>query len=405
MRRQRARSRGGGKERWVGSVARPMVEPPRVLVLHNRYRIEGGEERSVELQVRALARAGVEHRLLERRSADEGRARAATALLRGGGSEREIAAAVRELRARVVHAHNMQPLIGPRGLAAARAAGARVVLHLHNARLFCAIGVASRDGGPCFRCRGRLTLPGLVLNCRGSLPEAAVYATALSLHQPLVLETVDRFLAPSRWAAGQLAQLGVPADRLESLPHYLPDTAFARRSRAGDGRYALVVSRLSPEKGVDVAIEAAARAGVPLKIAGAGPAAAELTALARRLSAAVELVGRVAGERLARLRAGAGVLLMPSRYHEFSPFAALEAMAAGVPVIASRLGGLPELIGAERCLAPNDPGTLAAHLEALWGAPEKRRAEGEALIARARERHAEERYVRDLLGVYERLTG
>src|SRR5215210_416562 len=196
---------------------------PRVLLLHNRYRIEGGEERSVALQLAALRRA-----------------------------------AVRELGVDVLHAHNMQPLFGPRGLAAGREAGARVVLHLHNARLFCAIAVASRDGGPCFRCRGRFTLPGLVLNCRGSLPEAAVYATALSKQLPQVLQTVDRFVTPSRYAAGQLALLGVPADRLEPLPHYLPAEAFAERSAAARGGYALVMSRLSEEKGIDTAIEAAA---------------------------------------------------------------------------------------------------------------------------------------------------
>src|SRR3954447_18697773 len=221
----------------------------RVLLLHNRYRIEGGEERSVELQLRALRAAGVEHRLLERRSSDAGPARASAALLRGGGADEEVAAAVRELPADVVHAHNMLPLFGPRALEAARDAGARVVLHLHNARLFCAIGVASRDGGPCFRCHGRLTLPGLVLNCRGSLPEAAVYAAALSLHQPRVWRAVDRFVAPSRWAAGQLALLGVPAGRLEVLPHYLPDEDFVAGSSANQGGYALIAARLSEEKG------------------------------------------------------------------------------------------------------------------------------------------------------------
>ena len=65
--------------------------------------------------------------------------------------------------------------------------GRKVVLHLHNVRLFCATGVGERDGGPCERCRGRNTLPGLRLNCRGSLPEAAVYAAGLSLHQPKLL--------------------------------------------------------------------------------------------------------------------------------------------------------------------------------------------------------------------------
>src|SRR5215207_3277540 len=226
-----------------------------VLVVHNRYRVQGGEERSVELQLAALRRAGLAHALLERRSADLSRPQAALALVRGGREEDDVEAAVSELGADVVHVHNMLPLPGPRGLEAARSAGASVLLHLHNLRLFCAIGVAARDGGPCFRCHHRNTLPGLVLNCRGSLPEAAVYAASLARHQPLVLDTVDRFVVPSRYAAGQSALLGV-------LPHYLPAEAFAEHSRAGRGSYALVVSRLAPEKGIDTAIEAAGLTGV-----------------------------------------------------------------------------------------------------------------------------------------------
>ncbi|HEX2233413.1 MAG TPA: glycosyltransferase family 4 protein [Thermoleophilaceae bacterium] len=376
---------------------------PRVLVLHNRYRIEGGEERSVALQLEALENAGVEHRALQRSSADAGKVRAAAALLGGGDRPEEIAAAVREMRATVLHAHNTLPLIGPRGLTAAREAGARVVLHLHNVRLFCAIGVASRDGGPCFRCHGRLTLPGLVLNCRGSLPEAAVYAAALSLYQPSMVEAVDRFVAPSRYAAGQLALLGLPRERIEVLPHYLPASAFADGSAADRGGYALATGRLSQEKGFDVAIEAAGRAGVPLRIAGEGPAAAELAALGRRLDAPVELVGRLARPQLDGLVRGAAMLVMPSRYHEFSPYSALEAMAAGLPVIATQMGGLPELIGPERCLPINDPAALAARMRELWEAPERRRADGEELLARARASHSQAPFTSHLLDLYERV--
>lgn len=375
---------------------------PRVLVLHNRYRIEGGEERSVALQLYAMRAAGIEHRALDRSSAEVGRTRAATALLRGGEGSGEISRTVREAGANLVHAHNMLPLIGARGLAAAREAGAAVVLHLHNVRLFCAIGVASRDGGPCFRCHGRLTLPGLVLNCRGSLPEAAAYATALSLHQPKVLAAVDRFVTPSLYAAEQLAVLGLPRERIDMLPHYLPAADFADASAADRGGYALAVGRLSPEKGFDVAIEAAAAAGVPLRIAGEGPAATDLAALARRTRAPVELLGRVARADVERLGRGAAMLVMPSRYHEFSPYAALEAMAGGLPVVASRLGGLPELIGPERCLPPNDVPALAARMRELWEQPERRRVEGEALLARAREAHSQDRYVTRLLALYDK---
>ena len=374
----------------------------RVLVVHNRYRLEGGEERSVELQLDALGRAGVGHALLERSSAAVSRLGAARALVQGGRDEGDVRAAAESLGADVVHAHNTLPLFGPRALEAARAAGAAIVMQLHNLRLFCAIGVAARDGGPCFRCHHRNTLPGLVLNCRGSLPEAAAYATALARHQPATIGSVDRFVTPSRWAAGQAARLGVPAERIDVVPHYLPAAAYAGESRAGDGQYALVAARLSPEKGVDTAIEAAALADIPLRVAGEGPASARLMELANLIGAPVDFVGRLDRAGMERELRGAAMLLMPSRYHEFAGYSALEAMAAGVPVIGSRLGALPELLGDERCLPPNDPHAVAARMRQLWCEPERRREEGEALIARARGGHAEEHYVERLLDVYSR---
>jgi glycosyltransferase involved in cell wall biosynthesis len=376
---------------------------PRVLVLHNRYRVRGGEERVVELHLDALRAAGLEHRALVRDSGETGAARAGVAMLRGGDDPGEVARAVRELGATVVHVHNMQPLFGPRALAAARDAGARVVLHLHNFRLFCAIGVAYRLGEPCFRCHHGRTLPGLVLNCRGSLPEAAVYANALSRQLPQVLDTVDHFVAPSRYSVGQLTRLGVPGERLDWLAHYLPDAEIASESRADAGSFALMAGRLSSEKGVETAIDAAALAGVPLKVAGDGPLASELAERARVSSAPVELLGRVSPAELARLLRDAAVVLMPSRSDESFGLSALEAMGAGVPVIATRAGALPELVGPERCVPRGDAAAMAERLRELWADPARRRAEGDELIARVRERYGRERFTSELLDLYARL--
>ena len=94
------------------------------------------------------------------------------------------------------------------------------------------------------------------------------------------------------------------------------------------------------------------------------------------------------------------MVLMPSRYHEFAPYSALEAMAAGTPVVASALGGLPELIGAEQCVPAGDLAALAARMSALWEDRELRQATGERLLARARSRHGEAEYVRRLLELY-----
>jgi glycosyltransferase involved in cell wall biosynthesis len=372
-----------------------------VIVVHNRYRFSGGEERSVELQLAALARAEVPHRLIERSSGDASRVASGLALVRGGRPD-EVVEVVREFESPVVHAHNIHPWYGPRSLLAARAAGARVVLELHNSRLFCAIAFASRDGGPCFRCRGRFTLPGLLLDCRGSIPEAVAYAAGLSLHQAKVWRAVDVFVTPSATAAEQLARLGLPRDRLRVVHHYLPDDAFAAESRAAAGSYALVLGRLSEEKGVDIAIEAAARAGVPLRIVGDGPRREELTALALRGGGEVAFLGRLGRPDVDRELRGAAMVALPSRFDEFEPYAALEAMAAGVPVLGTTLGCLPDLLGSELCVPLNDPAALAAAMRSLWDDPAARAVQGERLLAVARTRFTESRYVAELLSIYER---
>jgi glycosyltransferase involved in cell wall biosynthesis len=351
----------------------------KVLVVHNRYRYRGGEERAVDLHVAALRRAGIEVGTLEADSRQLGAVAAARSLLRGGEP-------IDARGADVVHVHNMHPSFGPRALRSAKEQGARVVLHLHNFRLFCAIATCFRDGEPCFRCRGRFTLPGLVLDCRDSLPQSAVYTTALALHQPAVLDSVDAFVTPSHYAAGQLERLGLPRERTTVVANYLPE--FADGSRAGEGSYALCVGRLSPEKGFETAIEAARLAGVPLKIAGHGPL--ELHG--------AELLGHV--DDVAALLRGAAMVLVPSVGGDVMPFAALEAMAAGVPVIASRSGSLPEVVGDEHCVPRRDPQALAAAIRALWDDSARRRRAGEEQLQRARERFAEGRYVDELLAVY-----
>jgi glycosyltransferase involved in cell wall biosynthesis len=210
-------------------------------------------------------------------------------------------------------------------------------------------------------------------------------------------------VVPSEYSREQSALLGVPGDRIDVLPHYLPAEAFADRSRAGDGGYALVASRLAPEKGIDTAIRAATLADIPLRVAGEGPAAGELVELANVIGGRVDFIGRQDRAGMERELAGAAMVVMPSRYHEFSPYSALEAMAAGVPVVASHLGGLPELIAPERCVPPNDEHALAARMRILWTDAERRTRDGDALLERARENHPEERYTRRLLDLYERV--
>jgi glycosyltransferase involved in cell wall biosynthesis len=93
------------------------------------------------------------------------------------------------------------------------------------------------------------------------------------------------------------------------------------------------------------------------------------------------------------------VMVAPSHNEPFGQVF-LEAMAAGVPVIASNLGALPELVGEEHCVPANDPHALAARMQKLWRDPGRRHRQGNAHIERALAVHSEERYVRGLRDVY-----
>src|SRR6202042_3130678 len=119
----------------------------------------------------------------------------------------------------------------------------------------------------------------------------------------------------------------------------------------------------APEKGIEVAMEACRIAGRELVVAGDGPER-------RRLEGdggSVRFVGQVSDDELTRLRRSAAIALVPSLSAETFGLAAAEAMAAGLPVAASRIGALPELVPAEWLVTPGDPAALAATITRLAG--------------------------------------
>ncbi len=381
-----------------------------ILFLHHRYRQPGGEERAVEDLIWLVREhLGEDAELLARDSAALSPARAGAGLVGGGLRPDQVAHAVRRTGARIVHAHNLHPTFGWRALAAARAAGAAVVAHLHQYRLVCATGVCFRDGRECTSCHGARTTPGVRHNCRGSRAEAIAYASALSLWQRRTVSQVDAFVAPSAHALERLIELGAPLGPASVVPHVSraladpPPGAGATASRTladpppgahATHGHALLAARLVPEKGVEIAIEACRLAGLPLVIAGEGPERARLEGRAEH----ARFVGPAGPELLRELRAGAAVALVPSLFAETFGLSAAEAMAAGVPVAASRIGALPELVPDDWLAVPGDPASLAETIARIAGQAGAR----ERALARARELTAPEAVAPALAAVYDR---
>jgi glycosyltransferase involved in cell wall biosynthesis len=243
---------------------------------------------------------------------------------------------VRRERPAVVHFHNLFPGLSPAALRAADDEGVPVVMTLHNFRLACLPATFLRDGRTCEDCLGHPLWRGVVHRCyRGSLTASAALAASMELHRRLgSFERVRRFVVLSEFMRKKLTAAGLEPGTMRVRPNF----AWATRRRAGPGSYFLVLGRLSPEKGVETVLQAG-KGRVRLVIAGDGPERRRLEALAPD---GTEFLGAVEAVRVKALLAEARALLVPSRSFEGSPRAVIEAMAAGVPVIASDIGGIPE---------------------------------------------------------------
>lgn len=276
-------------------------------------------------------------------------------------SERMMAEMLANIRPDIVHVHNFFPLFTPAVHVAAARAGIGVVQTLHNYRLFCAAATFERDGKVCELCLNGSRINALRYRCyRGSVPATAalVHMQNVNDHRHLLADHVHRFIALTSFARDKYIEGGLPADRIAVKPNFL-DRAIATdtgTARAGG----LFVGRLSQEKGVAVLLDAwRGLPHIPLRIAGDGPLREKLE---RAAPPNVHFLGRVDTAAIEREMRAASFLLVPSLWYEGFPMTIVEAFSTGLPVVASRLGSLQEIINHERngmLFEPGNPAALA----------------------------------------------
>jgi glycosyltransferase involved in cell wall biosynthesis len=155
-------------------------------------------------------------------------------------------------------------------------------------------------------------------------------------------KNVDLFIAPCRFYIDKLAEWGWPREKFVYVPNFVDVRTLRPVVTAGHGF--LYFGRLAPEKGLLTLIEAAARAKVTVRLAGAGPDLSALQRSALALGADVEFLGYLSGDELIEAVHAARATVVPSECYENAPMSILESFALGKPVIGARIGGIPELI-------------------------------------------------------------
>jgi glycosyltransferase involved in cell wall biosynthesis len=325
----------------------------RILLVHNRYQMAGGEDRVLEAEAVLLQKNGHEVIIYSdsnERIADMGKLKAASETIWSRESYRRVYAKIREHGIQLCHFHNTFPLISPSAYYAASHAGVPVVQTLHNYRILCPGSLLMRDGHVCEECVNRTVVwPGAIHRCyRRSYLASATAAVAISTHNLLNTwsRKVNRYIALGEFGRQKFIQGGLPAQRIAVKPNFVdPDPGYG----TGDGGYALFVGRLSPEKGILTLLEAwRNNPEFPvLRIAGTGPLAA-LVESATSSNPRVEWLGETSREQTLNEMRHARFLICPSIWYECFALVVVEAFACGLPVIASSLGALPELIQPQR---------------------------------------------------------
>lgn len=239
----------------------------------------------------------------------------------------------------IVHVHNTFPLISPAIYWVAHRLGVPVVQTLHNFRLLCPQAMFLREGKVCEDCLGKVPWRGAVRGCyRDSIPQSTVSASMVTLHRAIGTwrNKVTRYIALNEFCRNKFIEGGLPAERIVIKPNFVDFEAPMSVVRDGF----LFVGRLSVEKGISVLVKAVkASIGTRIRVAGTGPEARLLVAVP-----GVTTLGALSTDSVRSEMSKAMALVLPSIWYENFPRTLVEAFACGLPVIASRIGALAELV-------------------------------------------------------------
>jgi glycosyltransferase involved in cell wall biosynthesis len=320
-----------------------------ILQVHNSYRQRGGEDTVVAADARLLRSA--DHAVTQYIVPNP--VRSVETAMRLGLSLWNPAAARRFRRQLeiakpdIVHIHNTWFSITPSAASEARRAGVPVVMTLHNYRLSCANGQFFRHGSQCTACLKGSAFNGLLHRCyQDSFAASALAAANTGIHRQLGTWTrnVNLFLCLTEFAKARFIEAGIPAEKLQVRHNCVADPG-ERTASASTSHQIAYIGRLGSEKGVRGLMEAwrLARLGdFELLVVGGGP---EREALEAMCVPGIRFTGPVEHGAVLETLRSVRCLVFPSLWFEGEPMIVVEALAAGTPVLASDVGGIPELLG------------------------------------------------------------
>lgn len=353
----------------------------RILSIHNRYQIRGGEDESRESEEKLLREKGNQVDIYEEnnnRVPEIGKIRVALRTIWSAESYQIVKQKLTENSYNIVHVQNFFPLISPSVYYAAETQGVPIIQTLRNYRLLCANGYFFRDQKVCEDCLGKtIPWPGVIHSCYRESKAASLAVVAMqTFHRAISTwkKKVNLYIALTEFTKQKFIQAGLPSEKIVVKPNFVyPDPGIGE----GTGNYALFIGRLSPEKGLDTLLEAWQNlpGKIPLKIIGDGPLSPMVKETANKLPD-VEWLGRQPIQEVYTLIGEAKLVIFPSKWYETFGRVAVEAFAKGTPVVASNLGNMASLIDHGRTgfhFCPGNSDDLVDQVEYALTHPEQLR--------------------------------
>lgn len=311
----------------------------------------------------------------------------------------------------IVHLQNFAHQISPSILPRITRRGIPVVWTLHDYELLCPNYRMYTKGSPCERCKDGRYGNAIRYRCMGTLAASAAVAAELTLHHTVLhvyAKHLTAVIAPSRFLATKVQEWGWRG-RVEWVPNFVSTADDYRSVRMATDveRPVFFVGRLTEEKGIaDFLVAAKQLPVIPFTVIGDGPSAEEARS-ERSGVRNVRWLGKCSPQETAAHIARASMVVVPSRWYENAPYVVLEAMAAGVPVIASHIGGLPELVrdgDTGFLVSPRDPHALARAIAALYADAPRCAAMGSRAHAVSVAEYGPERHYARLREIYASCT-
>jgi len=382
----------------------------KIIVIHNEYGTFSGEEAVVQRQVELVANMGHHVCRFSRSSAEIphmrfGRVRAFCSGIYSFSSKEVMRELLREHKPDIVHIHNLFPLISPSIPGECTRLGVPVVMTVHNYRLVCPNGLHMPKNSVkiCERCCGGREYWCILKNCEVSLPKSLGYAIRnyVARKARLYLGNVSIYACLTHFQKRRLIAEGYPEDRMAVVPNMAQRIDLPGEPSLGE--YAGFVGRLSPEKGVAVLLQAAkSLSNVRFAVAGDYSAMRDMVSKA---TANIALQGHIPSESISSFYQAARLIVLPSTCFEGFPMTILEAMVHARPVVAPRIGGIPEIVddGITGLLfEPGNAKDLAQKIQYLWDCPDLCRQMGQAGQEKALREYSPEKHYDRLMAVYKK---